>query len=216
MPDHFKISKEDMEGGFKTAPGGTYKARITNKSKIKPSKKGGGNNLEVHAVITKGPHKGISFFDTIAPHVGWKLAQIISAVGLKMKSGTLQKLLKKIVNQDVRVILREEEFEGRRKNKVVQWLPVHQEEPDLDDLDDEDEDEEDLDEEEWEDEDEDDEDVEDDEEDDEDDEYDDEDDDEDEEELEEDEEDEDIDEEEEIEEEVQKKKAPKKKKKKKK
>lgn len=124
MADTFNLTKADFEGNFKTAPGGTYHVRILPESKIKPSKSGSGNNLEIRAMITRGPHKGIKFFDTIAPHVGWKIAQLVTALDLGMKKGTLQKLRKKIIGEELRAILREKEFQGKTRNEVVQWLPL--------------------------------------------------------------------------------------------
>lgn len=124
MSKGFNLSDEDFKRkSFKTAPGGIYYARITTKSKIKPGKEGG-ETIQVHAKIVKGPHKGVTFFDNIAMHVSWKVGQLLNAIGKKVKKGTAQLLLKIIANKDVRVQLREETWNGRKQNKVVTWLPL--------------------------------------------------------------------------------------------
>ena len=107
---------------FKVAPGGLYLVTISPKSVLRPGKSG--TNMNVQAAITKGPHKGISFFDTIGEHVDWKINQLLHALGLKTFEGTLKELVKKIGGKSVRVQLRVETFEGKKRNKVVTWLPL--------------------------------------------------------------------------------------------
>lgn len=160
--DVIKLNKDDYkQKSFPTAPGGKYKVQITTKSAIKPGRKGG-NQLAVHAVITKGPYaKKVSFFDNIAPTVGWKIAQLLHALGVKKMQITLKELLKLIKGKELRAILREETFEGKKRNKVVQWLPLDvtkkekEEDDDIDEDEDEDDSDDDEDEDEEEDEDED-------------------------------------------------------------
>lgn len=108
---------------FKIAPAGTYECIITGKTTIKPGRQGG-NNLSVHAKITRGPSKGITFFDTIAETVTWKIGQLLAALKKKKPRLTLETLKKLALNQKLRVILREDEYAGRKQNKVVQWLPL--------------------------------------------------------------------------------------------
>lgn len=122
------LSKDDFEGvNRKTAPGGTYFVRIEKKGPKKTEVRAGnnGNVASIRASITKGPHKGVTFFDSIAPHVGWKVAQLLAALGKtkKMKL-TLQDLVDLAAGQELRVILREGKWENKKRNEVVQWLPL--------------------------------------------------------------------------------------------
>lgn len=123
--DSFSITKEDMEGGFKHAPGGTYFIRFTKDSKVTKNRKGDGNIAKLKVVITKGEHKGVSTFDNIAAHVGWKIGQILAALGIKSKmKGTLQELVKLVTNQECRATLKVTKYEGKKRNEVVQYLPL--------------------------------------------------------------------------------------------
>lgn len=141
MSDEVNLGKDDYKRkSFKTAPGGTYAVQITVQTKIKKNAAGDGNNLNVHAKITKGPHKGITFFDNIAPHVGWKVAQLLAAIGKKITGKTtLQKIAKLVAGKAVRALLKEETFNGKKQNKVVQWLPPKSAAVDDEDLDEKDE-----------------------------------------------------------------------------
>ena len=172
--DVVRISDDDYKvKSFKTAPSGTYKYMKVSKeqSKIVPGNES--NVLRLVTTIQKGPHKGVNVFDNIAAHVGWKIAQVLMALGYTQarikKMGaklTLQEVLKLAAGKDIGAVIREtnsEEF--GKQNKVVQYLPSgtdaedeeedEEEEEDLDDEEEDDEDE-DLDEDEEEDEDEDD------------------------------------------------------------
>lgn len=145
--DVIKLSDDDLKGqSFKTAPAGKYTVKFSKKSKIKAGSNG--NILNVMATISKGEHKGVNFFDNIAAHVGWKIAQILRALGLsdkqikKLKKLTLQDVLKMITahGKDVRAVLKTEIYQGRKQNKVVQWLPLAaSEDEEDDDLEDDDE-----------------------------------------------------------------------------
>ena len=122
--DAINLNEKDfIRKSFKAAPPGTYTVKITNKTKIEPSR-AGGNMLKIHAKIVSGPNKGISFFDNIVPHVGWKVAQVLAALGVKKMSLTLQQLLKMVLDADLRVILRVKKWDGKDRNEVVQWLPL--------------------------------------------------------------------------------------------
>lgn len=145
--DVIKLTEADYKKKtFKTAPGGTYFMRFTKKSTIKPGNDG--NVLNVHGSISRGPHKGVTFFDNIAPHVGWKIAQLLAALGVKKMSLTLQALLKLVKEHgdEIRVQLREKKWSGKRQNAVVMYLPVKgktdDEDEDQDDESDEENDEE--------------------------------------------------------------------------
>jgi len=119
--DVIKLTKDDFEG-FKAAPSGKYTFLITKKSSIK--KGASGNVLNVAATISSGPHKGTTVFDNIAPHVGWKIAQLLSALGIKKMQLTLQELLKLITGKSLRAVVRTKTFEGKKRNEIVQWLPL--------------------------------------------------------------------------------------------
>lgn len=148
------LSKDDFEDKkFKAAPGGRYHAKITKKDTLVKAGTDG-DVLQVHATITKGPHKGTTFFDNIGASVGWKIAQLLKACGLNYASAvkkvkTLQDLLKLIVDEDLQVVLRKTKWNGQDQNKVVQWLPANAE-ADEDEESDDDEDEEESDDEETE------------------------------------------------------------------
>jgi len=149
--DTYSLTKDDLEGSFKHAPAGKYFIRFTKDSKVTRNKKGDGNVAKLKIVITKGEHKGITFFDNIATHVGWKIGQILAALKIKGKmKGTLAELVKLVTNQECRATLRVKKFEGKKRNEVVQYLPLKvtaAEAADRDDEDEEeDEDDEDLDE----------------------------------------------------------------------
>jgi hypothetical protein len=127
--DDFKTKK------FKTAPGGKYVLTIAkSKSKIKPGNSG--NNLQLVLTISKGPHKKVNIFDHISPNVGWKIAQILKALGKKkVKKITLQELLKMLEGKDIGAVVKVTQWNGQPQNKIVQYLPVK----DIKDDDDEDE-----------------------------------------------------------------------------
>lgn len=139
--DSFSLTKDDLEGGNrKVAPGGTYVVALDKKNtEIKKGQNG--NLLNICVKISQGKHKNVRIFDNIAAHVGWKIAQVIAAFGLTLKKGTLQDLLKKILDSDgeIRVVVREDKYQGRPKNEIVQYLPAGDDE-DADDDEDEDED----------------------------------------------------------------------------
>jgi hypothetical protein len=149
--DVIKLTKDDFKRKtFKTAPGGTYTVRLTKKTVIAPGTDG--NVLKVHGQVSRGNHKGVTFFDNIAPHVGWKIAQLLTALGVKKMQLTLQALLKLVKEhgEEIRVQLREKKFEGKRRNEVVMYLPPgkgstddedEDQDEDADDVSDEDEDE---------------------------------------------------------------------------
>lgn len=151
--DVIKLTKDDFKRKtFKTAPGGTYTVRLTKKTVIAPGTDG--NVLKVHGQVSRGNHKGVTFFDNIAPHVGWKIAQLLTALGVKKMQLTLQALLKLVKEhgEEIRVQLREKKFEGKRRNEVVMYLPPgkgstddededQDQDEDADDVSDEDEDE---------------------------------------------------------------------------
>lgn len=174
--DVITVTKDDLSGGksFKRAKNGKYRLKIdTKKSKIKPAKKGKGNNLELVVKITKDANgkkteaKGVSIYDTIAPHVGWKIANLVLAVfgkkqGLKLlkKKLTLQELLKllKKITEEIRGVVITETWRGKKRNKIRQYLPLEpgkdEEEEEEDEEDDDDSDDEDDEDEEDEDDDE--------------------------------------------------------------
>jgi hypothetical protein len=122
------LGKEDFEvKKFKAAPGGTYRVAIdAKKSKLKPGKTSGTTTLELHASISKGEHKKISFIDNIGSSVTWKIGQLLSALGKKKTTEiTLAKLLKMLIDAgELRALLRAVKFEGKDRNEVVQWLPL--------------------------------------------------------------------------------------------
>ena len=149
--DVIRLTDDDYKTRkFKTAPGGTYNAKISSKSCIKSGQNG--NLLNVMVTITKGPHKGVNIFDNIAPHVGWKIAQLLRALGIK-KTGdlTLQALLKLIVGKELRVVISEGKYNDKPQNKVTQYLPFGKETAAEEDDDDEEGEEDDEDEDETED-----------------------------------------------------------------
>lgn len=155
MATPLKLTANDFKRkSFKTAPGGTYFVKIT-KDKTEIQKKPKGKALNVHGVIIKGSSKKISFFDNISAHVGWKIAQLLLALGIKKpkKGMTLEDVLKLAVGKELRAQLRETTYQGKKKNEVVTWLPLKKSKDEDDDEDVEDQDDEDSDEDEDEDED---------------------------------------------------------------
>lgn len=140
-----RLGKDDYERkAFKVAPGGTYKVKFTNKSKLKPAKQGKGVTLEAHGTITHGEHKGVSFIDNIGSTVTWKIAQTLAALGKKKKEITMEQLLKMLLQSEgLRAILRVEKYNEQDRNSVVQYLPLTNgsEHDDDDESDDSDEDE---------------------------------------------------------------------------
>lgn len=147
------LSSDDFKKkSFKTAPAGTYFAKLTAKSALKEMS--GGTGINVQCVITKGPHKGVNIFDNIGPNVKWKIAQLCVALGIKKTKFTMAELLKLIKGGELRVIVRVKLYNGAKKNEVVQYLPLTatKDEDTADDLNDVDDDDEDDDEEESDDE----------------------------------------------------------------
>jgi hypothetical protein len=151
-----RLGKDDYEQkSFKTAPGGTYRIKFTNKSKLKPAKSGGGVTLEAHGTITKGEHKGTTFIDNIGSSVTWKIAQTLAALGKKKKEITMEQLLKMLISSDeIRAILKVTKYNNADRNEVVQYLPLTNGSEHDEDHEDEDEDEDDSDEDDDEDDDE--------------------------------------------------------------
>lgn len=120
------LTKDDFKRkSFKTVPGGTYFVKITPKSALKEMK--GGTGINIAAIVTKGKdksHRGVTFFDNIGPDVKWKIAQLVSGLGITKTKFTMAELLKLIKGGELRAILREKSFEGKKRNEVVQWLPL--------------------------------------------------------------------------------------------
>jgi hypothetical protein len=136
------LTDDDYKGAtFKVAPAGKYTVSITNKSKVGKAGSGGAK-LVVHGKISKGEHKGVTFFDHIAASVGWKVAQLLMALGIKKKKITLEEILKLAVGKELRAVLKVDKWEGKKNNKVVQWLPLtaSEDEDDDEELDEDDED----------------------------------------------------------------------------
>lgn len=139
------LTDDDYKGAtFKVAPAGKYTVSITNKSKVGKAGSGGAK-IVVHGKISKGEHKGVTFFDHIAASVTWKVAQLLMALGIKKKKITLEEILKLAVGKELRAVLKVEKYEGKKNNKVVQWLPLvaaegEDDDDEDDDLDDEDDD----------------------------------------------------------------------------
>jgi cobalamin biosynthesis protein CobT len=137
------LSDDDYKGAtFKVAPAGKYEVTVTPKTKVGKSKSGGAK-IEIHAKIAKGEHKGISFFDHVAASVTWKVAQVLLALGVKKKSITLEEIVKLLIGTNLRAVLMVDKYEGKKNNKVVQWLPLKA--ADDDDGDDEEDDDDDAD-----------------------------------------------------------------------
>jgi hypothetical protein len=155
------ISKEDWKGGkkFKAAPGGKYRFKFNKKSSIKPGQNG--NVLNLILTITamhngkKTEHKGVNVFDNIAPHVGWKIAQVLRSIGVKRapKRMTLKELLALIMkyNKEIRAVIGTRMYNGKKQNNVLQYLPLEaekdEEDDDIEDDEDSDDDDEDSDDE---------------------------------------------------------------------
>lgn len=147
--DVIKLTEKDFKGkSFKVAPSGKYIVKFNAKTAIKAGRNG--NLLNVMITITKGEHKGVNIFDNIAPHVGWKIAQLLKAMGIKKvpKKLTLQELLKMVKKyaKDLRAIVKVEMYQGKKQNKVVQYLPLASDDDegdddDIDEAEDEDSDE---------------------------------------------------------------------------
>ncbi len=147
------ISKDDWKGkkDFPTAPGGKYRFKFNKKSKIVPNAAGTGNNLWLLSTITamhngkKTKHKGVNVTDNIAPHVGWKIAQVLRSMGIKKapKKMTLKELLDLIkkYNKEIRAVIGTDRYRGKKKNNVLQYLPLKSsKDEDDDDIEDDDED----------------------------------------------------------------------------
>jgi hypothetical protein len=127
------LSDDDYKGAtFKVAPAGKYEVTVTPKTKVGKSKSGGAK-IEIHAKIAKGEHKGISFFDHVAASVTWKVAQVLLALGVKKKSITLEEIVKLLIGTNLRAVLMVDKYEGKKNNKVVQWLPLKAADDDDDD-----------------------------------------------------------------------------------
>jgi hypothetical protein len=155
--DVILINKEDWKGrgAFPTAPGGKYRFKFDKSSSIKPGAKG--NLLHLVMVITsthngkKTEHKGIKVFDNIAAHVGWKIAQVLRAMGVKKapKKMTLKELLKMILayGKEIRAVIGKKKYMGKDQNPVLQFLPLEaskdEDDDDIEDEDDDDDDDED-------------------------------------------------------------------------
>jgi hypothetical protein len=150
--DVIVLTKDDFKGRkFKTAPGGKYRARFDKKSKIKPGKSGNIMNLMNTITATdkgkKSDSKGVNVFDNIAPHVGWKIAQILRAIGMKKppKKMTLKELLALLMKhgKEIRIVVGKKMYNGQPQNYVIQYLPLEagkdEEDDDIEDADDEDE-----------------------------------------------------------------------------
>lgn len=120
------LTKDDFKRkSFKTVPGGTYFIKITPKTALKAMK--GGEGINVAGIVTKGKekkHKGVTFFDNIGPDVKWKIAQLVGGLKIKKTKFTMAELLKLIKGGELRAILREKTFEGKKRNEVVQYLPL--------------------------------------------------------------------------------------------
>lgn len=176
--DVVRLKDEDYKSkSFKTAPSGRYTFTINKaQSKIVPGNES--NVLRTVLTVSKGTHKGVNVFDNIAAHVGWKIAQLLLALGYtqkklsKMKL-TLPEVLKMIAGKSIDAVIKVRDSEDfGKQNKVVQYLPPgakleddddeeegeEDDEEESEDSEDEDEDEEDEEDEDSDDEDEDDED----------------------------------------------------------
>jgi hypothetical protein len=188
--DVIRLTDDDFKAkSFKVAPGGRYQFKPKKAdTKIKPGTES--NIFQAAMTISSGPHKGIEVFDNIAAHVGWKIAQLLLALGIpkkKVKKGlTLQDVMKLFLASKGfgAVIKKQVTEEFGKQNKVIQYLPPgasasDDEDEDIDESDDDEDLDEDTDSDDEEDEDEDDSDDSDDEDEDEDDDSDDEDEDED-------------------------------------
>ncbi|MCA1830877.1 MAG: hypothetical protein LC663_05125 [Actinobacteria bacterium] len=136
-------------------------------TKIVPNAKGDGNLLLLVSAISaahngkKTEHKDVLVFDRIAPHVGWKIAQVLRAIGIKKppKKMTLKELLKLITKykDEFRAVIGKSMYNGQPQNPVLQYLPLESsKDEDDDDIDEDDEDSDDEDDDEDEDEDDDD------------------------------------------------------------
>lgn len=150
----FKVTDEDLKGKtFKTAPGGVYTIKgQKNDTKIKPGSSG--DVMQLKWMISKGPHAKITLFDNVGVNVGWKIGQLLGALGYTVKQ------INKMTPEDVikivqggvelRASIRKKMWDGSPQNKIAQYLPLLGEDAGDDDDDedeDEDEDEEESDEE---------------------------------------------------------------------
>jgi hypothetical protein len=120
--EDFKVRK------FTAAPAGTYTFLITKKSKIKRFKSGGrGLELQLKIVADgKGKKTKVTgtVFDNILVTVTWKVGQLLAALKIKKLKITLEELLKLVTGKKLRALVRIERFEGKNRNKVVQYLPL--------------------------------------------------------------------------------------------
>lgn len=145
----FSLDKADFERkSFKPAPAGKYFVKFNAKET-----KMDGDNARIVADVSRGEYKGKRFFDHIAAHVGWKIAQLLSALGkTKMLKGSLEDIVKlvKAHKGEVRCVVKIDMWKGTKRNKIVMWLPLEagtDEDDDLEDTDDEDDEDDDSDDE---------------------------------------------------------------------
>lgn len=165
------FSKEEGGGAGKRYREGDYLVQVV---KVKPitSEDKGTPGLEVTFKFLDGKHKGETFTDRLwnTPKSLWRMRSLIEAVGedVPAKAGDWKVIARLVLKKEVVVTLGDDEYDGRVRSRVTDFLDPEEFDDDADDDEDddldEDEDDDDLDDEDEDDEDDEDEDDDDDEE----------------------------------------------------
>lgn len=146
------FSKEEGGGGGKRYREGDYLVQVV---KVKPitAEEKGTPGLEVTFRFLDGKHKGDTFTDRLwnTPKSLWRTRSLIEAVGedVPAKAGDWKIIARLVLKKEVVVTLGDDEYDGRIRSRVTDFLDPEEFDDDEDDndLDDEDEDDDDLDDE---------------------------------------------------------------------
>jgi len=118
----FNVTDEELNAPM--VEPGTYPARI-DKVKDTSSQKGNPMFYVTWTLMGDAPPAGQKVFEnfTMTPEAYWKLADLFQATGFKSTDGTGFDSMD-LVGQVCRLVLVEDEYEGRKRAKVKTHLPM--------------------------------------------------------------------------------------------
>lgn len=116
----FSISEDD----FKEIEEGDYPGRLI---KLESAKSQAGNPMYVWTyVITKGEHQGEELINrtAITPAAMWKLKETLIALGIQAVNGVYNFQPKDVLNKNVILEVRLQDYEGTSRPNISKVLPV--------------------------------------------------------------------------------------------